>query len=942
VIDSSPILENLNALIFYFPLGFIGAWRWGVWVFKKLGALKYKPIKGHYKSSVSIITPVYNENPNVFLEALKSWDQNKPTEIISVIDYTDKQSIKTFKDFAKGKPYARFFVTKTPGKRPALAKGISVASSEIVALVDSDTIWSKNLLRVALAPFKNPSIGGVATRQKVLNPNSLAQKLFDIQLDQRYTEEMPFLSGNGSTLTCISGRTAIYRRSLLLPILGALVNETFWGTPVISGEDKRLTYMIQANGWKTAYQKEAVVFTPGEENLRTFLKQRLRWTRNSWRADLRAVWQGWVWKHPALAFFLVDRFIQPFSLLISPIYFLISIFVGLWIPALVIVIWWLVSRSIKIFPHFKEKPRDILILPMFIVYQFISGVIRIYALFSLNTQGWITRWDTSRLPRFNFIKSVPSYLASLLIVLSISSLIVIRNQQFLSTNLQVKGQEQHLIVDPKLEIANHEDAGANESLLENGLIIRHEVTKGDNLTKIAKKYGVSLSEVLKVNQDQLPNWNNLPIGLVLSIPRKPLSINRERLYSFTRKSIPPLSVSYDQKLGAVKLVGRGNIVTIPQISKIIGQEYLEDLGNGQWLLKSDLIISRGITLKIEGDGVKWLKLASSPVSFAAIKAYNSNIVIKNTKITSWNHSQNNFDSKHVDGRAFISVKNFSRMDVYNSEIAYLGYLPLTKSDTSSYGITWKLEGGTFGKNLLTGEVKNSKFHHNYFGAYTYGTTGMVWQNNELYENVQYGLGSHDDSNSFLVENNKFYRNGNHGLIFSKRCFSNVIRNNISFDNRLHGIMLDRNSNNNTIKNNWIYGNNNGIALYNSGNNLIAQNTISNNKWGIRANEASVKNLFTKNNISGSSVYGIYLYEEANENFITYNKLEGNKYALYIKTKENHVTANTITQNKVGVYLLDNADKNLFIKNYFGGNGQRNVYPKTRTGIKNFFDQVPEV
>ena len=53
-----------------------------------------------HKSSVSIITPVYNENPNVFLEALKSWDQNKPTEIISVIDYTDKQS--WFRQFPRG------------------------------------------------------------------------------------------------------------------------------------------------------------------------------------------------------------------------------------------------------------------------------------------------------------------------------------------------------------------------------------------------------------------------------------------------------------------------------------------------------------------------------------------------------------------------------------------------------------------------------------------------------------------------------------------------------------------------------------------------------------------------------------------------------------------------------------------------------------------------
>ena len=47
--------------------------------------------------------------------------------------------------------------------------------------------------------------------------------------------------------------------------------------------------------------------------MKSFLKQRLRWTRNSWRADSRAFQRGWIFRHPALAFFNLDRFVQTFG-----------------------------------------------------------------------------------------------------------------------------------------------------------------------------------------------------------------------------------------------------------------------------------------------------------------------------------------------------------------------------------------------------------------------------------------------------------------------------------------------------------------------------------------------------------------------------------------------------------------------------------------------------
>jgi len=86
---------------FLVPLGAIGIWRWSVWIMKEILGLHYHPKTKEYNAKVSIVTPVYNENPKVFTQALGTWKENNPAEIIAVIDYTDLTCIEIFKKFKK-------------------------------------------------------------------------------------------------------------------------------------------------------------------------------------------------------------------------------------------------------------------------------------------------------------------------------------------------------------------------------------------------------------------------------------------------------------------------------------------------------------------------------------------------------------------------------------------------------------------------------------------------------------------------------------------------------------------------------------------------------------------------------------------------------------------------------------------------------------------------
>jgi parallel beta-helix repeat protein len=329
------------------------------------------------------------------------------------------------------------------------------------------------------------------------------------------------------------------------------------------------------------------------------------------------------------------------------------------------------------------------------------------------------------------------------------------------------------------------------------------------------------------------------------------------------------------------------------------------------LLKVNLVLNTHTTMLLESPNLSWLKLKSNSTGYAHIESTGGSVFIEGVKITSWDPLANDFDHNYKDGRSYVLLRN-ARMDILNAELGYLGYaLDRDVGRGGVYGVSWRNYDETFfGKQLTTGYVLNSRFHHNYFGLYTFGATGMVFRNNEIFENVQYGLDPHDDSNNFIVERNYVHDNGNHGIIFSKRCFNNVIRWNRSENNRLHGVMLDRQSNRNSVYGNVLIGNTDGVAIWDSHNNAIYDNTIRNNKRGIRLNEQASRNLVKDNQMLESGQYGLYLYDGAQHNWVLQNEvLRSREVGIYIRSTENYISANLIQTSGYGIYLTDEAGRN---------------------------------
>jgi hyaluronan synthase len=243
-------------------------------------------------------------------------------------------------------------------------------------------------------PFADPTVGAVSTRQNVyLARSSIWRRVADWIIDLRYMDYVPATARAGAVV-CVSGRTAAYRRSAVLPVLRHLEHEFFLGRRCIAGDDGRLTWLVLASGYRTVHQSSARAVSMFPDTFRAFCKQRLRWSRNSYRCYLTAAWNGWLWRVPLVSQITVLQILfTPVTMFAAVYYVVASAFSDRGGQALALSLTWvLLGRAIRSVSHLRRRPSDLLILPLVaIVIAVVALPIKTYALFSMNKQGWLTR-----------------------------------------------------------------------------------------------------------------------------------------------------------------------------------------------------------------------------------------------------------------------------------------------------------------------------------------------------------------------------------------------------------------------------------------------------------------------------------------------------------------------------------------------------------------------
>ena len=285
--------QDVRAL---FPLALAGVIVWSLWLYRFILSRLARPIVTDFSTSTSVVVPSFHEDPDILMRCLETWRAQDPTEVIIVLDVDDLEAYERILALDDARLWPILF--QHAGKRSALGVGIRAASGEVLVLTDSDTSWEPGLLADVQMPFAVADVGAVSTQQNVYQrTTSVWRRVADWLVNLRYYDYVPAM-GQAGAVACVSGRTGAYRRSVVLPVLEHLENEFFLGRRCISGDDGRLTWLVLGSGYKTVHQSTARALSMFPDGFRAFVKQRVRWSRNSYRCYLTAIWKGWLWRVP--------------------------------------------------------------------------------------------------------------------------------------------------------------------------------------------------------------------------------------------------------------------------------------------------------------------------------------------------------------------------------------------------------------------------------------------------------------------------------------------------------------------------------------------------------------------------------------------------------------------------------------------------------------------
>ncbi|WP_457028885.1 glycosyltransferase family 2 protein [Kitasatospora sp. P5_F3] len=398
---------------------------WLLWLIRIVLTRRYKPWVRPYSTTTSVIIPVVDEPADLFRSVLDRIIEQQPTEMVVVINGKRNEVLEQVCD----RLGVYWEWTETPGKRNALRVGLEVCTGDVAVLVDSDTVWTPTTLSELIKPFRDAEVGGVTTRQRILDPGrSVLTRWADWLESVRCQYSLPAMSVLG-TVGCLPGRTIAFRRQILVDCMEDFLSEKFLGVFLEVSDDRTLTNYTLKQGYKTVYQSTSLVYTDAPLALGKLAKQQYRWARGSQYNTLRML--PWMLRRAKmLALFYTVDILVPFMLLGSFSSWAVaiwhgsgpSLYEGLPLPvehwkallSLLVLAAMLstVSLAIRFGRHFAYRSTDMLYLPIFMVINtFLLLPVRLLGFFKMgHNASWGTRDDSFAGERARSPKVVIPYL----------------------------------------------------------------------------------------------------------------------------------------------------------------------------------------------------------------------------------------------------------------------------------------------------------------------------------------------------------------------------------------------------------------------------------------------------------------------------------------------------------------------------------------------------
>ncbi|MEM5345621.1 chitooligosaccharide synthase NodC [Paraburkholderia azotifigens] len=243
---------------------------------------------------VDVIVPCFNENPETLRACLASIAAQEYAGAIKVHVVDDGSHNRdalnvVYREYEPDPRFDFFLLLQNVGKRKAQIAAIRSSSAELILNVDSDTTLAPDVVRKLVLTMSDPAVGAAMGQLTASNrSDSWLTRLIDMEYWLACNEERAAQARFGAVMCCC-GPCAMYRRSALLLLLDQYETQTFRGKRSDFGEDRHLTILMLAAGYRTEYVRDAVAATVVPDKLRPYLRQQLRWARSTYRDTLLAL-----------------------------------------------------------------------------------------------------------------------------------------------------------------------------------------------------------------------------------------------------------------------------------------------------------------------------------------------------------------------------------------------------------------------------------------------------------------------------------------------------------------------------------------------------------------------------------------------------------------------------------------------------------------------------
>jgi cellulose synthase/poly-beta-1,6-N-acetylglucosamine synthase-like glycosyltransferase len=255
---------------------------------------------------VSCIVAVHNEEVLVRQCLASMAAQTYPnTELIVIDDASTDNTAAVLRELAARYPITLIELPENRGKKGALAVGVLESSGTVIAFADSDTVWARDALAMAIPIFiTDEDVGAVSGHCRALNGDTnILTKIQDSWYEGQFSVRKAFESVF-SAVTCVSGPLAFFRRSAIYNFMPAWEADTFLGQEFRFATDRTLTAYVLGGrylgprvlprhsespfavpgypirDWKIVYSKSTRAWTNVPDKFGGMIKQQIRWKKS--------------------------------------------------------------------------------------------------------------------------------------------------------------------------------------------------------------------------------------------------------------------------------------------------------------------------------------------------------------------------------------------------------------------------------------------------------------------------------------------------------------------------------------------------------------------------------------------------------------------------------------------------------------------------------------